>query len=85
MSKREREERSEDKYEKKLKEDPESLILRALKEDDSSRARKILCEQAQAFFDTWSRTKAEDWTNLLLGTILGYVDYVKVLIENGAD
>ena len=47
MSKREREERSEDTNEKKLKEDPESVVLRALKEKDLSRARKILCERAQ--------------------------------------
>ena len=40
--KREREERDEDKNEKKLKEDPESVVLQALRENDLSRARKIL-------------------------------------------
>ena len=40
MSKRERDERSEDKNEKKLKEDPESVVLQALKEKDLDRERK---------------------------------------------
>ena len=82
MSKRERED------EKKLKEDPESVLLQALKEKDLDRARKILCERTQAILDTTGvravKAKAEDWTNLLLGAFLGYVDYVNVLIQNGA-
>ena len=81
MSKREREERSEDKNEKKLKGDPESVVLQALKEKDLDRARTILCVRAQAILDTWYKPpKAEDWTNLLLGAFLGYVDYVNLLI-----
>lgn len=82
MSKREREERSGDKNEKKLKGDPESLVLRALKENDLSRARKLLLERAQT---PCNRRWIEDWTNLFLVCFLGYADCLKVLIQNGAD
>ena len=51
MSKREREEGSEDENEKKLKVDPESFVLRALKKNDLSRARGILCIVTQAIFE----------------------------------
>ena len=82
MSKRERDESGKDRNEKKLKEDPESVVVRALKV-----ARKILCEEAQAIIDAEGvvSVQAEDWSNLFLGAFLGYVDMVKLLIQNGAD
>ena len=67
--KREREERGEDKNEKKLKEDPEGVVLRALRENDLSRARKILYERVEALF-SWKvdRKEADDRPILILGS-----------------
>ena len=88
MSKREREERSKDKKKKKkLKKSPEYVVLRALKKNDLSRARGILCVFTQAIFEMIDDCPPnfEDWSNLMFGAFLGYVNVVKVLIQKGAD
>ena len=88
MSKRAREEsisEDEHEFEKRLKEDPESAVLQLLKEYPLG-ATKILCERTEATFkDYGDRRFVENWPDLLLAAFLGYVDVVKVLIQNGAD
>ena len=70
-----------------MKKDPESVVLRALKKSDLSRARGILCVFTEAIFETRDDfpPNFEDWTNLMFGAFLGYVNVVKVLIRNGVD
>ena len=84
--KREREERGEDKNEKKLKEDPESVVLRALRENDLSRARKILYERIEELFDVRiDPKKADDLPILIFASSFGLADVTKVLIQGGTD
>ena len=76
MSKRQREERSKG-GEKKMKEDPESAVIRAIEENDMNLARFLLF--------SFVPYQVSSFTSLHLAAMAGFGNCIKVLIRNGAD
>ncbi len=85
MSTREREDRGEDGKKKKLEKVLESDVLRALEENDLSRAREMLNVEYKRLHSWMSMFDVPPFPLLQLAATAGFADCVKVMIKNGVD